>query len=1465
MARRLLAVLSTFYLAAAQSAEDPFGIQLKIDAMNAAETAFKTETTKSKTKIALEKAVKDGPTGTEKGVKELFYGQDGSEETGEYGKAVKDVQDAIRASPDSENAGKDLNSLFKHLKDKITSVVDELDSDSGWKHNLTEMMAIEAMALDEAYHGSTGLQGTLSADSAALKQNLTQLQSEFTNHEDSAMSQTASKSLEAYENIEHMIDGVTKAMEEAENNGAEQRLFLKRQMVSSLSTTTAQLDQQTRVAKQFKRDVDDASREIEKWDRVFDVDLKKELRKSSAQERGARRQIMLGVKGTGAELEGQISQILASDRLARKTEKRAVAKSLKKSSGEFKKAYKAAKREWKKTYKSSEKELKDLAKGAARLGSFAEDAGERVGLLQRADASAVTDAAEMANDLKEDFEKAGARNEEQEFKDFITGYKEVAKESRTGALNAVNKFEKTALRDYESKATRTLIDGNTGVQKQIEELDRTMGEIHKLNQDEEKKPKLDEGMFVRVEDIKNAEQKKLEDLHNQVYQDKLMADFNDIRTKVTGGVAAKITELQQDIVEKKQALQELPTQFLEGLQADGTTYIKDAGDKEQAVDSAFAANDQKMSDIASRITQYNADALAQESALESMASSSSSGSGDGSPSIAGVEQLMETAKDTISEQTEELKDKYKEEVKAELASMKKKFQDQEKSFQKDLRSVSTKAQDDLSSFRETAREAREKGSEDLANLEQGVGEEKENLAHKEEDLRSDLDDAQAELDIEKQKSADNVAKLEKQMNTAAAMMRKETATQKRNIESMIPNLMSTTTALQEIPAQVEAYAESAKRTTKQSLKDEAEEGAEALKSRGSLVKKTIQDAKDKLAQQTRAYTEFAKVAKTVDVASLAQAKGFFAGVELLQKKLDLANIAGEKDKAKAEKLLQERIGKLQTSSKAMLNDVGSAMSGLVDAAGGDYAEKVTAIMNKETSSKDEREAQLKAAEDEYNTKIRALQAQARTAARDGDALAAQQQQSAKAASADVTAASGDVKSADTAEARAQLEAEAAMNNEGSKELSHAEIMVNFLASVRDAVHGRVASARKAFDDKLGLAKHDIEETSLAAANRAVDEIKTMQKDITASGNGAANLFGDNADLINGFSSHISASVNATQGELAAAAEAQQAAFATDLGTLQKDTEASLQGMAQTIIGIAHQLQAGLANASSRAAGAAARRADAESSLSRLANLTTVGLGIAKAEEVVRDGKALFDWYHRTGMWWAGFKAHDLGFKRLIAQKLKDFGVEIEMDQVEGAAAPPRLNGHALESGVTGALSAERQKMSKELTALYGDYDDQIAAVLRNQHLSEAERRARVKELQAEAEQRAQQLFHERRELRARQAAVEAELARYARLVEAAEAAANAGIAAGHLSPEVAGVQTAITEAGRKLARLKASKLLSGGAGRFRLSSFLQQSGNMENLRKLQLRVDSENEKLAKEDAQLEDEVDRLERRVNQTE
>ena len=39
------------------------------------------------------------------------------------------------------------------------------------------------------------------------------------------------------------------------------------------------------------------------------------------------------------------------------------------------------------------------------------------------------------------------------------------------------------------------------------------------------------------------------------------------------------------------------------------------------------------------------------------------------------------------------------------------------------------------------------------------------------------------------------------------------------------------------------------------------------------------------------------------------------------------------------------------------------------------------------------------------------------------------------------------------------------------------------------------------------------------------------------------------------------------------------------------------------------------------------------------------------------------------MWWAGFKAHDLGFKRLIAEKLKDFGIELEMDAVDRDGAP----------------------------------------------------------------------------------------------------------------------------------------------------------------------------------------------------
>ena len=68
----------------------------------------------------------------------------------------------------------------------------------------------------------------------------------------------------------------------------------------------------------------------------------------------------------------------------------------------------------------------------------------------------------------------------------------------------MDKFEKKSVRDYVSKATKTLVDGNSNVEKYIAELEGTMAQINALDQDESKKPSLDAGTSLRVGDIQAA-------------------------------------------------------------------------------------------------------------------------------------------------------------------------------------------------------------------------------------------------------------------------------------------------------------------------------------------------------------------------------------------------------------------------------------------------------------------------------------------------------------------------------------------------------------------------------------------------------------------------------------------------------------------------------------------------------------------------------------------------------------------------------------------------------------------------------------------------------------------------------------------------------------------------------------------------------------------------------------------------
>merc|ERR1719456_216902 len=261
----------------------------------------------------------------------------------------------------------------------------------------------------------------------------------------------------------------------------------------------------------------------------------------------------------------------------------------------------------------------------------------------------------------------------------------------------------------------------------------------------------------------------------------------------------------------------------------------------------------------------------------------------------------------------------------------------------------------------------------------------------------------------------------------------------------------------------------------------------------------------------------------------------------------------------------------------------------------------------------------------------------------------------------------------------------------------------------------------------------------------------------------------------------------------------------------------------------------------------AKRAQHRATLDRLGEIEGVA-DVDLARTVAEKGTELQEAHHASQTYLAGFGAHDAAFKRLVYGKMKDLGYELDMDEVNAASMMPNVQGaeNKLDAEVGAALQGEQARLSAELAAVYAQSDEKVAAVMRDMSLSEAERRAKVAEIEAEARARASELFREQQRMREREAALEAELARYATLVAEAEARAEEAVASGHLSPEALGVTKDLKAAGQQLQKLKQHPLFS--------ALEVGDSSRADALAQLQ----RENAKLREEDASMEREIAALE-------
>jgi len=226
-----------------------------------------------------------------------------------------------------------------------------------------------------------------------------------------------------------------------------------------------------------------------------------------------------------------------------------------------------------------------------------------------------------------------------------------------------------------------------------------------------------------------------------------------------------------------------------------------------------------------------------------------------------------------------------------------------------------------------------------------------------------------------------------------------------------------------------------------------------------------------------------------------------------------------------------------------------------------------------------------------------------------------------------------------------------------------------------------------------------------------------------------------------------------------------------------------------------------------------------------------------------------------------FTEHDMGFKRLVYQKMKDLGYELDMAEVEAAHPRPKLGASAIDGEVGDALRDERSRLAAELAGVYSKSDELIAAVMADQSLSEEERRAKCAQIEAEAKARASALFIEQKQMKAREAALEAQLATYGAKVSEAAAAAKAAAEAGILSPQAMNITKNLEDAGGHIATMRAHPLFATGLVEVGSKGEVRHAGNSLSEEKV-IALEKANAQLKRETDHLESEVETLHQKLH---
>jgi len=741
-----------------------------------------------------------------------------------------------------------------------------------------------------------------------------------------------------------------------------------------------------------------------------------------------------------------------------------------------------------------------------------------------------------------------------------------------------------------------------------------------------------------------------------------------------------------------------------------------------------------------------------------------------------------------------------------------------------------------------------KGERELSVIQSQADESAETLQRNTTKITDVMNDLEHELNKEKDNGQFLVDKLDKkvqgfvgQAKMKAAVLNKELA----DVET--DSIRDATNGMKWQEQEVEKWSQEATKLHQDNIDALTHFAQQGVEDAGQNIGAAVSGADQKTARFENYFKQVKEHAKTIEFAGANLAKQLKNSLAMTQHRLQAGNIALVESKHKQEKLLGERAAGIQRAIKAKEGRIGSAAVAQMERESRDSEQAIKEIMRKEHMTDQQRKQLLAEEENRLQKKLRYIEGRVMGAQTQVDELVHRQGDAAAEMSGAVDAQGGDVKTTDTAESMAKVKAGQEENKLLFQEMTDAQQAVYFLDTLKGKVKKMLADADARWEERLQLATEEMTAGSNAEMKTVVSGVQELVSESRTDGDELLAQIRQMDAKVLELSAKLKTESNKTNSDFEG--ELQVERDATDnakdvLTSLARTGLDKLLNMSATLV---NEINTTGTKMNTEFVDFKAKRAQHRVTLDRLGQIEGVA-DVDLARTVAAKGTELQEAHHSSQTYLAGFGAHDAAFKRLVFGKMKDLGYELDMDEVNAASMMPNVQGaeNKLDAEVGAALQGEQARLSAELAAIYAQSDEKVAAVMRDMSLTEDERRAKVAEIEAEARARASGLFREQQRMREREAALEAQLARYATLVAEAEGKAEEAVASGHLSPEALGVTADLKKAGQKLQELKRHPIFSalevGDASRADALAQLQR----------------ENAKLRQEDATMEREIAELE-------